>query len=75
MQDKPNRYRQDKIRLKDIPEELFDVITSKGEKALYLGGKRVENMFLFRNSQIRINTEHGQYRRSMTDNETYLDIY
>ena len=66
---------QDKIRLKDIPEELFDVITSKGEKALYLDGKRVENMFLFRNSQIRINTEHGQYRRSMTDNETYLDIY
>jgi hypothetical protein len=64
------------IRLNDIPDGLLPVISSssESEKHLYLNGLPIEEIFIFRGNQYRINTSKGQFRYPI-DSDITLEVY
>lgn len=61
------------IKLSDIPDILLPVINSKGKGKAWVNGNAVDEIFIFRNMQYRINTNRGQFRYSL-DSEQVIDI-
>jgi len=61
------------VKLRDIPQVLLPVITSNKKAKLWLNGNIVEEIFIFRDSQYRINTDRGQFRYDL-DTDLVLDI-
>jgi len=50
------------IKFSDIPEALLPLIASNDKAMVYLNGLMVKEVFIYRETQIRVNTSHGQYR-------------
>ncbi len=61
------------IKLTDIAVCLLPVITTTRNATIWLNGLKVNEIYIFRENQYRINTDKGQYRYPL-DNELTLDI-
>ncbi len=61
------------IRLTDVAICLLPVITSTKNAIIWLNGLRVNEIYVFRGDQYRINTDKGQYRYPL-DTDLTLDI-
>jgi len=61
------------IKLKNIPQILLPVITSTRAATLWLNGNKVDEIYIFKRNQFRINTNRGQFRYSL-DTDLELDI-
>jgi len=60
------------LRVQDIPSVLLKCINEKSN--VYLIGKKVKEIFIYRESQYRINTTQGQYRYPI-DSDVTIEIY
>ena len=61
------------IILTDIPHALLPLVTSNKKATLYLNGNIVQEIFIFRGVQFRVNTNRGQFRYDL-DTQIILDI-
>ena len=61
------------IKLQDIPHVLLPVITDQGKSKLWLNGNIVKEIFIYRETSYRVNTNRGQFRYSL-DTDLTLDV-
>ena len=64
------------IKIKDIPSVILPVVCKhfRGEHRAYLNGIEMEEIFIFRGNQYRVNTKQGQFRYDL-DTEQEIEIY
>jgi len=62
-----------KIKLADVPKVFLPFLRSNKDVTLWLNGNKVDQIFLFRESQFRINTDRGQFRYGL-DTDLELEV-
>ena len=65
------------VKIREIPNVVLPVVCKHfigGERKAYLNGIEMEEIFIFRGNQYRVNTKQGQFRYDL-DTDQEIEIY